>query len=136
MWTLPETIFKKLLKLLPRKPLTNLDILKYVKLLKIPHFRGVFMRDKLPKKIRQYETAIINLDDNIGDGTHWTAYVKNKQNINYFDGFGNLRPPTELITYFFSDGSKNNVKYNYNNYQSFKDITCGQLCLQFIYNNV
>ena len=34
------------------KALTNVDILKYVEILKIPNFRGVFMRDELPKKIK------------------------------------------------------------------------------------
>lgn len=136
MWFIFKTISKKLLKLLPRHPLTNIELLKYAKLLKIPHFRGVFMRNTLPVKIKQYETGIINLDNNKGDGTHWTAYIKNNKNINYFDSFGNLRPPTEVISYFFSDGSKNNIIYNYDKYQSFNSFTCGQLSLQFIYNNV
>lgn len=30
------------------KPLSNFDILKLVKDLKIKHFRGVFMKDELP----------------------------------------------------------------------------------------
>lgn len=93
------------------------------------------MRNKLPKKIKKHESGIINLDDHLGKGTHWTAYVKNNKIINYFDSFGNLRPPTEVITYFYSDGSKNNIKYNYNKYQSFNATTCGHLSLQFIYNN-
>lgn len=94
------------------------------------------MRNKLPKIIKKHETGIINLDDEAGEGTHWVAYVKHDKNIIYFDSFGNLRPPSEVITYFLSDGSRNNVKYNYDKYQSFKAFTCGQLCLQFIYNNV
>lgn len=136
MWFIFKTLFKKLLKLLPRKPLTNIDILKYAKLLGIPYFRGVFMRNKLPSKIRKYETGVINLDDDVGEGTHWTAYIKNNKHIDYFDSFGNLRPPIEVISYFFSDGSKNTIKYNYDKYQSFNDFRCGQLSLQFIYNNV
>ena len=94
------------------------------------------MRNNLPKKIKIYETGIINLDNNDGEGTHWTAYIKNKKNINYFDSFGNLRPPKEVISYFVSDGSRNNIKYNYDKHQSFNAFTCGHLCLQFIYKNV
>ena len=30
--------------------LTNFDLYKYVERLKIPNFRGVYMRDTLPKK--------------------------------------------------------------------------------------
>lgn len=122
--------------MLPRHPLTNIDLLKYAKLLELPHFRGVFMRNKLPKKIKKYETGIINLDNNMGEGTHWTAYVKDNKHIDYFDSFGNLRPPIEVISYFFSDGSRNKIKYNYDKYQSYNSFTCGQLCLRFIYNNV
>lgn len=93
------------------------------------------MRDKLPKRIKKFETGIINLDDNQGEGTHWVAYVKHNNIIKYFDSYGNLRPPKEVTSYFFSDGSRNNVNYNYDKYQSFNTVICGQLCLQFIYNN-
>ena len=34
----------------PNKPLTNLEILNAVRKLKIPRFRGVFVRDNLPVK--------------------------------------------------------------------------------------
>lgn len=122
--------------MLPRnKPLSNLDLYKFVKLLKIPNFRGIFMRDNLPKKIKQYESGIINLDRSVGEGTHWTAYIKQNKNIVYFDSFGNLPPPMELITYFFSDGSQNKIVYNHDRYQSFDSFNCGHLCLKFLYNN-
>lgn len=121
--------------MLPRKPLSNFDLKKYVKILNIPNFRGVFMRNKLPKKINKVETGIINLDNSDGLGTHWTAYVKNNKNIIYFDSFGNLRPPKELITYFFSDGGINKVIYNHDSYQSYDSSNCGQLCLLFLYKN-
>ena len=135
MWIIFKTIFKKLLNFIPRKSLTNLQILKYVKLLKIPHFRGIFMRDKLPKTIQRNESGIINLDSYNGPGTHWTAYVKNNENIIYFDSYGNLPPPTEIINYFLSDNKKNKISYNYTKFQKFNKTNCGQLCLKFLYNN-
>lgn len=136
MWIVFETLFKKLLKHIPRKPLTNYDLIKYVKLLRIPNFRGIFMRDKLPKKINKNESGIVNLDNYNGDGTHWTAYIKKGKNIIYFDSYGNLRPPAELITFFHSDNHKNVVNYNYENYQTFNKTNCGQLCLKFLYNKM
>lgn len=57
------------------------------------------MLDKLPKKPYQYECGIVNLDSSTGPGTHWVAYYKNKRNVKYFDSFGNLKPPLELINY-------------------------------------
>ena len=35
---------------LPNKPLTNFQLIDTIKRLKIPHFRGVFMRNDLPRK--------------------------------------------------------------------------------------
>ncbi|KAJ8916425.1 hypothetical protein NQ315_014638 [Exocentrus adspersus] len=51
---------------LPKRPLTDLDLIKYAKMLKIPDFKGVFMRDTLPdsKMALQKECAILNLDSN------------------------------------------------------------------------
>jgi len=45
--------------------LSNFDILTYAKKLHIPYFRGVFMRDTLPKKgpkLRQFKGTWYTLD--------------------------------------------------------------------------
>lgn len=46
--------------------------------MKIPHFRGVFMQDRLPKKTcaLKFECGIVNLNSDSGAGTHWTTYYK------------------------------------------------------------
>lgn len=89
------------------------------------------MRNQLPKKPRQYECGIINLDDKDGYGTHWSAYCKSQISTYYFDSFGNLQPPMELIKYL---GSGSQVFYNHRKYQSYRTTNCGQLCLQYLYN--
>lgn len=119
---------------LPRRALTNIDLTKYAKKLFIPNFRGVFMRDTLPLKIRKNECGIVNLDTSSGAGTHWTAYVKKGGVIIYFDSYGNLRPPNDFKKYVFSDGSFNKIKYNHDNVQKYNSINCGHLCLKFLYN--
>lgn len=91
------------------------------------------MRDTLPVKIRKIECGILNLDDNQGSGSHWTAYKKNDKNIIYFDSFGNLRPPLEAIKYFNSNGECK-IMYNHTVYQSYNTYNCGHLCLEFLYN--
>lgn len=116
---------------LPRRALTNIDLLTFAKSFNIPHFRGVFMRDDLPKRVRKYERGIVNLDSINGPGTHWIAYKKIDRKVLYFDSFGNLRPPAELIKYFNSNGSCI-ILYNYNIYQSFNTSNCGHLCLKFL----
>ncbi|KAF0688926.1 protein ALP1-like [Aphis craccivora] len=45
-------------------------------MLKIPHFIGIFSRDKLPLHYKHGEAAIVNLDIEKGGGTHWVAYRK------------------------------------------------------------
>ena len=47
---------------LPNKPLTNFQLIDTVKELKIPHFRGVFMRNDLPRRPLKRECGILNLD--------------------------------------------------------------------------
>ena len=89
------------------------------------------MRDKLPKKIRNVESGIINMDDDEGEGTHWICYVKKSDNISYFDSFGNLPPALEVQEYLLSGGG-NTINYNYNRYQRAGSYNCGHLCLQFL----
>lgn len=89
------------------------------------------MRDTLPKDIKADECAIVNLDSIRNSGTHWVAYSKKGNEITYFDPFGNLRPPLELLRYF-----KNcKITYNRQRYQEWNTPYCGHLCLNFLYNN-
>lgn len=58
------------------------------------------MRDALPRgKPRKNERAVVNLDGRAGRGTHWVAYKKEGNRVAYFDSFGDLKPPAELIEY-------------------------------------
>lgn len=118
--------------MLPKnRPLNDLEMQKFIKTLEIKHFRGVFMRDRLPKKPFINECAVVNLDSIYGSGTHWVAYCKKKNDVYYYDSFGNLPPPQELGKYF---GSNSNIHYNYFRYQDYNTFICGQLCLTFLHN--
>lgn len=86
------------------------------------------MRDNLPKNAHKYECGIVNLDSSSGNGTHWVAYYKKKSNVNYFDSFGNLKPPQELVNYLGDQ-----ITYNYTQYQTYNTVNCGHLCLDFLY---
>lgn len=88
------------------------------------------MRNSLPLKPNFNETGIVNLDDCSGKGTHWVAYRKLGKDIVYFDSFGNLKPPIDIIRYFHPY----EIKYNHKSYQSFNTFNCGHLCLKFLYN--
>lgn len=89
------------------------------------------MRDSLPKgKAWKKECMVINHDSIKNHGTHWTCFVKDDENVFYFDSFGKLPPPLELVQYL---GSECHIFYNYKQYQQFNTIICGHLCLHFLY---
>ena len=88
------------------KPLSNFDLLNWVKKLGIKHFRGVYSRDNLPENINEKECGIINLDSQIGPGTHWVAYRNVESSYcEYFDSFG-LIMPNEVMKYLMTSGKK------------------------------
>lgn len=92
------------------------------------------MRNKLPQGgPRNNEAAIVNLDDKDGPGTHWVAYSKKKHEVLYFDSFGNLQPPQDLMKYL---GVGSTIKYNYEKYQNYDTVICGHLCLKFLRGNL
>lgn len=88
------------------------------------------MRDNLPKRPKSIECSVINLDSIKNEGTHWVAYIKIKNKCWYFDSFGDLKPPLELVSYL----GKTEIFYNYENYQNFNSVNCGHLCLKFLTN--
>ena len=110
---------------LPNKPLTNFELEKAARELKILNFRGVFLRDTLPEKPKRIECGILNLDSAFSGkgGSHWTAWYKNGKNKYYFDSFG-IQPPNEVISYL-----KSPINYNTEEIQPRDQVFCGHLCL-------
>ena len=78
--------------------LSNYDIINYAKQLNIKHFRGCFMRDTLPKKIRTTENGVVNLEPEREQGSHWCCYFKKGTYKVYFDPYG-LDPTNEMLKY-------------------------------------
>jgi len=108
---------------LPNKPLSNFEIEDVVKKIGLKNFRGVFLRDTLPKKPKRNVCAIMNLDDTSGNGTHWVAWFKRGNDNFYFDSFG-LSPPTELKNYL-----NRGALYPTEQIQPMQAVICGLLCL-------
>ena len=122
------TVIEKII--LPNKPLSNYELLQAVKDLKISNFRGVFLRDELPKKPRMNECGIINLADSKDlEGTHWTCYFK-KDKVYYFDSYG-IQPPIEIVKYL---GSNRALIHNSFQIQDFNQVVCGHLCLYVLFH--
>ena len=87
------------LTILDGKGLTNIDIYRYVNELMIPDFRGVFMRDTLPKVVTHKGCGIVNLNTSHQAGSHWVSFFKDGMNRRtYFDSFSQITP-VELQKY-------------------------------------
>lgn len=112
------------------KGLFGHDLEKLAKKLDVDNFRGVFTKDLLPKLPRRNETMIINLDTILGYGTHWVATRKSGCRVIYFDSYGNIPPPIEIVSYY--RGSE--ILYNATRFQTFNTTNCGELCLEFLHN--
>lgn len=83
----------------------------------------------LPDKPHKTECGILNLGDVYSQGTHWTCYVKDGHKKLYFDSFGDVCPPLELLQYLGGDG----LVYNNIRIQDFTDPPiCGHLCLELL----
>jgi hypothetical protein len=95
--------------------------------LKIKNFRGVFMRDTLPNKIKANECGVVNLDSIKNEGTHWVCYYKDENEKYYFDSFG-LDPPNEIQDYLGED-----ILCSTFQIQELGTNYCGHLCLKVLY---
>ena len=111
------------------KPLSNLDLLNWVKKLGIKHFRGIYSKDVLPDRIKRNEVGIINLDSQIGPGTHWVAYRNNKNGSEYFDSFGLIMPNKEM-KYLMISGKQ--IFYSGDEIQERDSVLCGYWCLYYL----
>ena len=113
--------------------LTNIDILRYVEILKIPNFRGVFMRDELPRRTKSTECGIMNFNTHDQIGSHWVCYVKTYHNTRiYFDSFGQITP-LEIQRYLKTKKEFQNntpvIRRNTDIVQKLNTNVCGHLCL-------
>ena len=110
------------------KPLSNFDLMEWVKKLGIKHLRNIYSRDRLPDKIKK-ECGIINLDDIQGPGTHWVCYRNLDSVVEYFDPFG-LMMPSEALKYFNTSGK--HIVYSIDEIQNRNTVLCGYWCLYYL----
>ena len=112
--------------------LTNFDILTYIDILKVPNFRGVFMRDELPKNPKPFECGIMNLNIHHQSGSHWVCYAKIGRARIYFDSFGQITP-FEIQKYLKTKLEFQNgipvIERNTDIIQRPNTTVCGHLCL-------
>ena len=111
---------------IPDKPLTNFELLDYVKRLQIPNFKGPFMRDELPKTPEKQECGVVNFNTSKEPGSHWVGYYKDGDERIYFDSFGQVIP-TEIQKYLktkeeFEKCTSNLKKYRHCSAAKYRDL--------------
>ena len=118
------------------QPLSNFEIIRICKKLKISNFKGCFMRDEIGSFCGSDECFILNTDESSSSGTHWVAvniagacdaYYGADGTTYYFDSFG-LEPTEEIKRY-----CKEPRFYNSFEFQKPDEVICGHLCLYFLY---
>lgn len=88
------------------------------------------MRNSLPEDPPQDGFYIINLDNESGNGTHWSGLWCDNTGAVYFDSFG---APAPLEVEAFIRSRYGHKKYGYNNWivQSLDSNACGYYVLFF-----
>lgn len=118
------------LKLLSsNQPLDSNQLTQLIIEFRIKNFRGIFARDRLPKKPKNIECGIVNLDSYRNPGTHWCAYYYEKNSASiYFDPMGCIPPPKEVLHYL----KNKKIIYNREAKQKINTVNCGHLCVEFL----
>ena len=94
-------------------------------------FIGVYSRDNLPNKIRD-GAYVVNLDEYSDIGTHWIAlYVKNNV-VTYFDSFGVVHIPKEIIKFINRASQNKNIVTNIFRIQGHDSIMWGYFYIGLI----
>ena len=94
------------------------------------NYVGTFSKDNVPI-LKNNQSAIVNLDDSSGEGTHWLSYKKINDKIFYFDSYA---------VSFIPDIIKNqhpNHKSICSIYrlQSLDSNQCARFCILFVRGN-
>ena len=113
--------------------LTNIELYRYARELNIDDFRGVFMRDTLPRIVHQKECGIVNFNTSEQTGSHWVCYFKDGMNQRiYFDSFGQVTLE-EIQKYLKTkkeyETGKAVIQRNTDIVQRINTHVCGHLCL-------
>ena len=118
--------------ILPTHTMYDGELLHFVEKLHIPNFRGVKMRDELPKKPHSRECGILNFNTHLQSGSHWVCWYVNEDERYYFDSFGQA-PPVELVKYLKTYEELKRglpaIRCSAVTVQHYDSDECGSLCL-------
>lgn len=111
--------------------LSNLDIVYYCKLLKIP-INDVLSKDLFNDIKPKEGNYVINLDDSQNQGTHWTCIILKDNYAVYYDSFG-LSMPNDILKFIYRYSKKINLVYSNDQIQHYNSVYCGWFVIYFLY---
>ena len=96
-----------------------------------PHFKGVYARNRLPRRLNVPCALVCNTDPDTLEGEHWIAvHIDGEGHGEYYDPFG--FPPTKSVFTNFMDRQCRSWTYNDVRVQHFHSLVCGQHCIFYI----
>jgi hypothetical protein len=112
--------------------LTNSDLYSICIKLELK-LNGIYMKDELEDNLKE-GNYIINLENSNQSGSHWTCFIKDKNNIYYYDSFGVVFPQNQ---YYIFIKNVDNIYYNVSDDQNIDSTSCGwwSIALLFYMNN-
>ncbi len=98
--------------------LSNSDLYSICIKLKLK-LNGIYMKDEIPTDLNSYE-----------NGSHWTCFIKDKNNVYYYDSFGVVMPQN---AYDIFVKNVDDIFYVDKNDQFLDSTSCGWWCIAFLY---
>ena len=96
-------------------------------------FLGSYPACEIPNSKKKRYSFITNTDQHDKPGTHWTAWMVEGDNVEFFDSFGrspkNFQMPHEFKHFILGK----TVSYSTLQVQEFSSSTCGYFCIYYIY---
>ena len=108
--------------------LSNSDLYSICIKLKLK-LNGIYMKDEIPTDLKE-GNYIINLQNHDESGSHWTCFIKDKNNVYYYDSFGVVMPENAYRRFL---KNVNNIYYIDKHDQNLDATSCGWWCIAFLY---
>ena len=107
---------------------TNSDLYSIAIKLKLK-LVGIYMKDELEDNLKE-GNYIINLENSNQSGSHWTCFIKDKNNVYYYDSFA-VVPPQNAYNIFLKN--VDNIYYIDKHDQNLDSMSCGYWVISYLY---
>ena len=111
--------------------LSNVDLKYYGQLFQIPLI-DVLSKDLFKTITPKVGCYVINLEDSIYNGSHWTAIILTKNMAIYYDSFGGPIPQ-DILQFIKRFNKKASIIYSIDQIQHKTSVYCGWYCIWFMY---